>query len=242
MAKSSRFALVLLLGTVACAHEIDLFYRAPAVEASEPVALTFFPTLAANLIQTRLNQEANAEKLAIEKSRVEKIDRIEDMERSAYQINPKSDRKNLVIIVVDALRPDHLGIYGYERDTTPNLRALQKSGMTRQVSGMRSSCAQSRCGLLSLTSSKFVHQLSNRPFTLQQVLKQHGYRIHMILGGDPQQLWKFWINMKTQQQYAFNLVKDPHERNNAIDSLPAEYLRTLRFQLMQLRSVGTGER
>lgn len=106
------------------------------------------------------------------------------MERSEYQIDPKSDRKNLVVIVVDALRPDHLGIFGYRRDTTPNLRALQKSGMMRQVSGMRSSCTQSRCGLLSLTTSKFVHQLSNRPFTLQQILKRHGYRIHMILGGD----------------------------------------------------------
>src|SRR5262249_18426624 len=54
----------------------------------------------------------------------------------------------------------------------------------RKVRGVRSSCSETACGLLSLTSSKYVFQFSNRPFTLQQVLKLHGYGIHMILGGD----------------------------------------------------------
>ncbi len=32
-----------------------------------------------------------------------------------------SDGPNLLILLVDTLRADHLGLYGYERDTTPNL-------------------------------------------------------------------------------------------------------------------------
>ncbi|MFH1998428.1 MAG: sulfatase [Planctomycetota bacterium] len=34
------------------------------------------------------------------------------------------DTPNLVIIVFDALRPDHVGAYGYERDTTPRIDLL----------------------------------------------------------------------------------------------------------------------
>ena len=67
---------------------------------------------------------------------------------------------------------------------------------------------------------------------------QEGNDVGLIHNRDPQNLWKFWMNMKTQRQYAFNLSEDPHERHNAVDSLPAEYLKTLRLQRMQLRSVG----
>ena len=54
----------------------------------------------------------------------------------------------------------------------------------RNLGVAHASCSESSCGLLSLASSKYVHQFSSRPFTLQQVLVQHGYRIHLILGGD----------------------------------------------------------
>ena len=36
---------------------------------------------------------------------------------------------NLILIVVDTLRPDHLGCYGYERETTPNIDRLAKDGV-----------------------------------------------------------------------------------------------------------------
>jgi len=34
---------------------------------------------------------------------------------------PASSRLNLLLVTVDTMRPDHLGIYGYQRDTTPRL-------------------------------------------------------------------------------------------------------------------------
>lgn len=34
---------------------------------------------------------------------------------------PTQDPKRLVMIFIDTLRPDHLGLYGYERDTSPEL-------------------------------------------------------------------------------------------------------------------------
>jgi arylsulfatase A-like enzyme len=38
------------------------------------------------------------------------------------------DRPNLILVTVDTLRADHLGAYGYARDTSPNLDALAREG------------------------------------------------------------------------------------------------------------------
>jgi hypothetical protein len=54
----------------------------------------------------------------------------------------------------------------------------------RKAAALRASCSSSFCGLMSMASSKFLHQLSKRPITLQEALRLHGYRIHMILSGD----------------------------------------------------------
>lgn len=35
--------------------------------------------------------------------------------------------KKIILIVIDSLRRDHLGCYGYKRATTPNIDALAKS-------------------------------------------------------------------------------------------------------------------
>ncbi|CAD6491116.1 MAG: 2,3-bisphosphoglycerate-independent phosphoglycerate mutase [Candidatus Argoarchaeum ethanivorans] len=37
--------------------------------------------------------------------------------------------KNIILITIDALRADHLGCYGYERDTTPNMDRLANDGI-----------------------------------------------------------------------------------------------------------------
>ena len=34
---------------------------------------------------------------------------------------PRNQRYNLVLITIDALRADHMGLYGYQRNTTPNM-------------------------------------------------------------------------------------------------------------------------
>ncbi|MGB5295110.1 MAG: sulfatase-like hydrolase/transferase, partial [Thermoanaerobaculia bacterium] len=38
-------------------------------------------------------------------------------------------RDNVVLVMVDTLRADHLGCYGYERETSPNLDKLASSGV-----------------------------------------------------------------------------------------------------------------
>lgn len=36
---------------------------------------------------------------------------------------------NIILITIDALRPDHLGCYGYQRNTSPNIDRLSKEGV-----------------------------------------------------------------------------------------------------------------
>jgi glucan phosphoethanolaminetransferase (alkaline phosphatase superfamily) len=148
----------------------------PDRETTEPFVTTFFPNDGVRSFRGFGNDAKAGEKL----------DQENDAARAAYQPNPQADKKNLIIIVVDALRPDHLGLYGYKRETTPNLSRLAKSPdvNVRVVNGMRASCSESACGLFSLASSKYFHEISARPFTIQQALKAHGYDIRMILGGD----------------------------------------------------------
>jgi len=41
----------------------------------------------------------------------------------------ESQQLNVIIIGVDTLRPDHLGCYGYSRDTSPNIDRFASEGV-----------------------------------------------------------------------------------------------------------------
>lgn len=103
---------------------------------------------------------------------------------AAYAPAPAAPRRNVIMIVGDALRAGHMGVYGYERDTTPYLSGLAGRPGTDVVPRVRATCAESLCGLMSLAASRPLHRMPAHPFTLQQVLKRHGYQVHMILSGD----------------------------------------------------------
>jgi len=101
-----------------------------------------------------------------------------------YTIQQDIDKKNVILIVVDALRPDHMGVYGYARNTTPNLSQLMKKDDNFElIRNVRSTCGASSCGLSSLDSSRYVHKPDHQ-MTLHNILQHYGYRTSMILGGD----------------------------------------------------------
>lgn len=47
----------------------------------------------------------------------------------AWDRNPPPDAKSFVLVTADTLRADHLGVYGYARDTSPALDALAREGV-----------------------------------------------------------------------------------------------------------------
>jgi glucan phosphoethanolaminetransferase (alkaline phosphatase superfamily) len=169
-----RFALAVGGIALAGAAELYGFVTHPAAEASEPFALTLRPRQAAWDFQGH----------RVDRLKAARLDAAEDAERRDYRPSATAARRNMILIVVDALRPDHMGIFGYARDTTPTLVRLEQAGALRKAVSLRATCASSVCGLLGISASRFVHQLSVRPITLQEVLRRHGYRIHMVLSGD----------------------------------------------------------
>ncbi|MFC2162260.1 sulfatase [Candidatus Altiarchaeota archaeon] len=77
---------------------------------------------------------------------------------------------NVILISIEALRPDHMSVYGYERDTTPNLQDFyaNKSVFTHAYSP--SPCTTP--AVLQFLSGRFEH-VNSTP--IAEMLKKEGY-------------------------------------------------------------------
>lgn len=96
-------------------------------------------------------------------------------------ISGDPERKNVILIVLDTVRADHLGLYGYVRDTTPNLAKLASRGVRfDRAFSTAPWTAPSHAGLF---TGRWPHELSigwDRPLdsthaTLAEVLAGAGY-------------------------------------------------------------------
>jgi len=90
---------------------------------------------------------------------------------------------NVILLLIDALRADHLGAYGYERDTSPNLDALAARGVrfaaaVSPSSATRVSMASIWTGLLPSRHqvASRVKALPQRFVTAAELAKRLGYR------------------------------------------------------------------
>ena len=108
----------------------------------------------------------------------------EESAKSEYKPNQEAKKKNIILIFVDALRLKNLQVYGYNRKTTPYLNHLYETGQLKAVKQAYASCPETSCALSSFLASRYPHQLPKDPFTFVDVLKKHGYKTVMILGGD----------------------------------------------------------
>ena len=104
--------------------------------------------------------------------------------RNAYPKNIDFDEKNVVIIVVDALRSDHLSLFGYDRKTSPFLDSLYATGNLRKVDLSFSVSAESFPGINAILRSKIWTNLGYSNFSLQHLLKDQGYNLNFIISGD----------------------------------------------------------
>jgi phosphoglycerol transferase MdoB-like AlkP superfamily enzyme len=226
---------VIAIGLVALAAEWHRYASDPPTDSAEPLSLTFFPLDAAASMRSR----------GFEQSRAAILDRLEDAARAEYQpVATAAERRNVVVIVVDSLRPDHMGVYGYGRDTTPFLSGLARDGLLRKAMEMRATCSTTLCGVTSLASSRYVHELPPHPFLLHDVLKLHGYRSEMILGGSHDNLKQFFHSADRYFEGPMARGAEPDddrivlERARALptwDGVPV----MLQFHLMSAHAIGT---
>jgi choline-sulfatase len=106
---------------------------------------------------------------------------------------PGLPRPNFVLFVVDALRPDHLGVHGYSRPTSPRIDAMAARGVV-----FEQAIAQSSRTLYSLPSMLTGMYPSEIPYgeetyyravgpdahTFVEALRDEGYRTVAVMGTD----------------------------------------------------------
>jgi arylsulfatase A-like enzyme len=95
--------------------------------------------------------------------------------------SPRRD-PNVILVLIDTLRPDHLGSYGYSRHTSPNLDKLGAEGVV-----VRNVIAQAPATIPSvpaLFTSRYAsrsidagqRKIQDRATTLAEALRDHGYQ------------------------------------------------------------------
>lgn len=101
-----------------------------------------------------------------------------------------SPRPNFVLISIDSLRPDHLGCYGYPRNTSPNLDRLAREAILFE--NAYSTSTWTLPAHLSLLTGLYPGQhgvlksklrLSERVELLPELLARRGYRSAAVVSG-----------------------------------------------------------
>ncbi len=134
---------------------------------------------------------------------------------SAFPAQPRP-RPNIVVLLVDNVRADELGITGHPYLKTPNLDRLAKEGAifrsyyvtTPLCSPSRASILtgqyMSRHGIIDNTNrSRASHQLHTFAQDLQQLGYETAYLGKWHMGNDPTPRpgWNYWVSYKGQGDY-----------------------------------------
>ena len=99
-------------------------------------------------------------------------------------------RPNVLVISIDSLRADHLGTYGYGRDTSPTIDALARAGSVFEHAASQAPWTLPAHASLLTSLHERTHQASDvdrrldpaRP-TLASVLRAAGYATRAIVSG-----------------------------------------------------------
>jgi arylsulfatase A-like enzyme len=100
---------------------------------------------------------------------------------SAVTASTATPRNNIVLLVMDTVRADHLSCYGYPRPTTPNLSRLAAEGVLFEqaiapTSWTLPSLASIYTGLLPHQhGATWQHAMALEPMTLAEILRGRGY-------------------------------------------------------------------
>ena len=109
---------------------------------------------------------------------------------STPEPRPKPERPNLLLISIDSLRSDHLGLYGYSRNTSPVIDRLGREGVFFSQALAPSSWTLPSHATLFTGQPPRQHGvdahnrgLSPEAVTLAEVLKAAGYRTAAFVSG-----------------------------------------------------------
>jgi arylsulfatase A-like enzyme len=95
---------------------------------------------------------------------------------------------NVILITIDTLRADHLGSYGYERDTSPNIDSLAEKGILFEnafsqapwtlpsMASMHTSLYPTQIGIL-----KFGYQINDKLLMIAEYMKNNFYNTSAVV-------------------------------------------------------------
>lgn len=93
----------------------------------------------------------------------------------------KTKAPNIIVIVVDTMRADHLSSYGYQRNTSPFIDSLAKEGVIFENAISASSWTQPSHASMLTGRYTYEHQAEAKPLdktypTIGEAMKENGYR------------------------------------------------------------------
>jgi choline-sulfatase len=105
--------------------------------------------------------------------------------------NKAAKRPNVLFIVIDALRQDHLGCFGYRRNTSPNINELAKEGILFKHAYSHAPWTKPSVASLFSSLPPNKHMAINKNDILPdeipviaEILKNEGYHTFCFVGGN----------------------------------------------------------
>lgn len=151
---------------------------------------------------------------------------------------------NVILIICDAMRRQEIGVYGYHKNTTPNIDILAREGM---LFTKAYSCSdQTDPSLTTIASSRYpmshgvlthgveywkenINALNrNKVLFISEVLKNNGYKTGAIdwLGRWHKRGYDFYSERPSKSK-EFNVVKDMIRRSNVLYKLISKIYRRI---------------
>jgi len=144
---------------------------------------------------------------------------------------------SIILVSVDTLRPDHLGCYGYDRDTSPALDAFAKESLRfetcfAQAPNTRPSCGSILTGFLPHETKVFSNKyaLPTGVNTAAELLRQHGYKTLAVVSN-------FVFTGGSGFEQGFDFYDDQMDEEELIRGIPeriAEHTTSAAVSLMRL--------
>lgn len=130
------------------------------------------------------------------------------------------EKYNVILILLDSVRADHLSCYGYHRKTSSAIDQLAKEGILfRQAISQATWSLPAQC---SIFTAKYVpahgvddihKKLSNSELTLAEILKIYGYKTAAFTGG-------FWVGSIFNLGQGFDVYDDKLTFGKLRDTVP----------------------
>jgi arylsulfatase A-like enzyme len=107
-----------------------------------------------------------------------------------YVRSSRIHSRNVVLIVVDALRADRLSCYGYDRQTSPNIDKIAQQGTLLEQAF--SPLPMTQPAFTTIFTSLHPHShgikwndnsaLSDKAITIAEIFQQHGWQTSAVVG------------------------------------------------------------